>query len=95
MAKKANNIALELKALERKMQEFRDYLDDNKIKNIVEYNERHQEIKIQILIIEKLGPLTAQFDLLKKQADEDLSASKAPNDIRGDVPLSPLEEGII
>lgn len=92
-AKRTNHIALELKALERKIQEFRDYLDDVKVKNIADYNERHQEIKVQVLMLKELGPLIGQFESLKKQAEEE--TTKAAQETRGDVPLSPLEEGII
>lgn len=94
MAKKGNHIALELKALERKADELKDYLDKNKFKNIADFNERHQEIKIQLLIMKELGPIVQQLDVLRKQADK-TTDDIMPTETRGDVPLSPLEEGLI
>lgn len=89
-----NYVALEIKALESKIAEFRKYLDNTKIANITEYEERHAEIKVQILIMEKLTPIIGQLDNLKKQADKELDDKQAEQ-TRGDVVLSPLEEGLI
>lgn len=93
MAKKTNHIALELKSLKRKIDEFREYLDSTKIKHIADYNERHQEIKVQLLMMKELGNIIGQYDLLEKQSEEE--PGKTTQDTRGDIPLSPLEEGLI
>lgn len=93
MAKKANHIALELKSLEVKVSEFRSYLDDTKVKHIGDYNERHAEIKVQLLMMKELTSLVGQLDLLRKQAEKE-DEIKA-QELRGDVPLSPLEDGTI
>lgn len=88
-----NHIALELCSLEKKVAEFREYLDNTQIKSIVDDDKRHGEIKIQLLLVEKLGPIVAQLEELKRKATED---SLLPQkEIRGDTQLSPLEEGLI
>lgn len=94
MAKKTNHIALELKSLESKISEFRTYLDDTKVKHISDYNERHAEIKVQLLMMKELSLLVGQIDVLRKQSEKDID-EKVSQELRGDVPLSPLEEGII
>lgn len=94
MARKSNYIALELKSLESKINEFRTYLDDTKVKHISDFNERHAEIKVQLLMMKELAALVGQLDGLKKQAEKEVE-EKATQELRGDVPLSPLEEGLI
>lgn len=91
---KRNYISLELKAIEDKMKEFRNYLATTPIKDIKEYGERHDEIKVQVLLLKELSVIAQQYDSIKKQAENELE-QKATQDTRGDVPLSPLEEGLI
>ena len=88
-----NYVALELQALEKKISEFRKYLDENNVRNITEYSERHDEIKIQVLLMKELINILSQFDVLKKQAEKE--EDDKHQETRGDVPLSPLEEGLI
>lgn len=92
MAKKSH-IALELKSLDNKIQELRDYLDNTKIKSIADDDKRHAEIKVQLLILEKLGPIVSIVHDLRSKDEED--KGKASEAIRGDAQLSPLEEGLI
>ena len=94
MAKKTNHIALELRSLENKIKEFRSYLDSTDIRTISEDEKRHQEIKIQVLLLKELGPILQQYEALKKQSDKD-DDTPPPQELRGDVPLSPLEDGTI
>lgn len=93
MAKKTNHIALELKALESKIKEFRSYLDDTDIRVITDDEKRHQEIKIQVLLLKELGPILQQYEQLKKQTEKEDETTT--QELRGDVPLSPLEDGTI
>lgn len=96
MAKQANvnHVALELASLEKKVTELRDYLDSTHLKSIPDDDKRHAEIRIQLLIVEKLGPIVSQLDDLKRKAEKE-DASPPPGQVRGDAPLSPLEEGMI
>lgn len=88
--KKENPIALKLKEYENKIDEFQEYLKNTKIKNIADYGERHDEIKVQVLLMEKLGPMMTQLKNLMI-----IEVEKEEQDIRGDLELSPLERRII
>jgi len=88
--KKDNPIALKLKEYENKIDEFQEYLKNTKIKNIADYSERHDEIKVQVLLMEKLGPMMTQLKNLMI-----VEVEKEEQDIRGDLELSPLERRII
>jgi hypothetical protein len=92
--KSGNYVALELQALEKKIKQFREYLDNTSIKTIQEYEERHAEIKVQLLLMKELINILSQFDSLKKQSEKD-DDDKQHDPTRGDIPLSPLEEGLI
>lgn len=90
--KKTNNpIALQADKFERKIEEFQKYLETNKISNIIDFTERHNEIKVQVLIMEKLGPLLRELKALK--IVEEAEQEKKEN--RGDVELSPFEQKLI
>ena len=43
MSKKTNHIAFELSSLEKKVSEFREYLHNTRIQNIIDDDKRHQE----------------------------------------------------
>lgn len=88
--KKSNPIALPLQSYQSKIEEFQEYLDSTKIKSILDDDKRHDEIKIQVLMMEKLGPLLRELKTLLTVEEE-----KVDNDIRGDLELSPLERGLI
>jgi len=88
--KKDNPIALRLREYENKIEEFQEYLKNNKIKNIADYQERHDEIKIQVLLMEKLGPMMQQLKSLLIIEEE-----KTEGTVRGDLELSPLESKMI
>jgi predicted RNase H-like nuclease (RuvC/YqgF family) len=91
--KSGNYVALEIEALKKKVAEFRKYLEENNVRNIQEYSERHDEIKIQVLLMKELINIVAQLDNLEKQSAKELEDKQ--QETRGDVPLSPLEEGLI
>lgn len=93
MSKKTNHIAFELSSLEKKVSEFREYLHNTRIQNIIDDDKRHQEIRIQLLILKELGPIVGLLDDLRKKAEKD--KADAQTEIRGDNILSPLEEGLI
>ena len=88
--KKDNPIALRLKEYENKIDEFQEYLKNTKIKNISDYSERHDEIKVQVLLMKELGPMLQQLKALLV-----VEESKQEESIRGDLELSPLESGMI
>lgn len=88
--KKDNPIALRLKEYENKIDEFQEYLKNTKVKNIADYSERHDEIKIQVLLMKELGPMMQQLKALLVVEEE-----KQEGAIRGDLELSPLESGMI
>lgn len=89
-ASKKNPIALQADKFERKIEEFQKYLEVNKISGILDYTERHNEIKVQVLIMEKLGPLLRELKALKIVEEENNG-----KEIRGDAELSPFEKGLI
>jgi hypothetical protein len=94
MGKKVvNHIAFELDSLEKKVSEFREYLRNTRIQQIVDDDKRHQEIRIQLLILKELGPIVGSLDDLRKKAETE--KTEKTNDLRGDNVLSPLEEGLI
>lgn len=88
--KKNNPIALPLKSYQEKIEEFQEYLDKTKIKSIIDDDKRHNEIKIQVLMMEKLGPLLKELKALLIVQEENND-----KDIRGDLELSPLERRVI
>jgi len=89
--KKDNPIALQADKFEKKIEEFQIYLQNTKIASIGDSTERHNEIKVQVLMMEKLGPLLKDLKALKIIEE----AEQEKKDIRGDIELSPLEQGII
>lgn len=89
-----NYVALELDALEKKITEFRKYLDNTSVRSIADYHERHDEIKVQIIMMKELINILSQYDGLKKQSEKEID-EKQQEQTRGDIPLSPLEEGLI
>lgn len=89
-----NHIAFELDSLRSKVHEFRTYLDKTKVSSIHDDNQRHNEIKIQLLILEKLTPILSSLDDLEKKAEKEADVRQS-KDIRGDAKLSPLEEGLL
>lgn len=92
--KTGNYVALELDALEKKISEFRKYLDSTSVRSIADYHERHDEIKVQLLMMKELINILSQYDSLKKQSEKQ-GDDKQHDPTRGDIPLSPLEEGLI
>lgn len=94
MAKKIkdNPIALPLEEYESKIKELQEYLKKTPIKTISDYSERHDEIKIQVLVMKELPGMLKEWKLLLVIEEENKPSS---DPIRGDVPLSPLENGDI
>jgi len=89
--KKDNPIALPLQEYESKILELQEYLKKTPVKTIQDPHERHDEIKVQVLIMKELPSMLKELKTLLIMEEE----QKDKDNVRGDVELSPLERGLI
>lgn len=89
--KKNNPIALPLREYQDKVEEFQEYLKHSPIKSISDSSERHDEIKVQVLMMKELPVMLKELKALLIMEEE----QKEKDNVRGDVDLSPLEKGEI
>lgn len=91
ITKKDNPIALPLKDYADKIDEFQEYLKKTPVKNIVDSAERHDEMKVQILLMKELPSMLKEYKSLMIMEEE----QKNKDGIRGDAELSPVESGLL
>jgi hypothetical protein len=91
--KKPVIIESELNRYDQKIQEFQEYLTDNKLKDIKETEKRHDEIRIQVMMMKELGPMLQVLrDLRETLGSKEEEIAK---NVMGDANLSMSDLGMI
>lgn len=91
---KDNPIAYEVEVYEKQIKEIQDSLKSVVLVSIADEEARLKSTKTKLECMDKLGSVLLQLKELRKTRDEELSQADT-KEVRGDVDLSPHEQGLI